>query len=116
MTPYPDDAPRFARSGVSASIGKCTEPIKTHVPEVTSDEFRRLAASLGCSTSELLRDLVCLAVHGQTFGELSAAEKKRVLMGGPESDHIMARLGALAKSFAGKRLGPPESNNPEDTP
>ncbi len=90
------DVPRFSRSGVSASIGKCTEPLKTHIPEITNDEFRRLAANLGCTPSELLRDLVCLAVHGQTFGEMSAAERKQTLMGaGPELGQLLVRLRAL---------------------
>lgn len=104
-----EHAPMFSRSGVSTSLGKCTEPLKTHVPESTSQEFRQIAQALGCSTSELLRDLVCLAVHGQTFGELSAADKKQALMGsGPELGQLLGRLRALSRPVHNPKIDTPD--------
>lgn len=69
-----------------------------------------MAQALGCSPSELLRDMVCLAVHGQTFGELSAAEKKQALMGsGPELGHLLDRLRALSRSVLKPKIDAPDS-------
>lgn len=61
-------------------------------------EFRRMAAGIGCSTSELLRDLICMAVHSQTYGEISADLKKQRLMGsGPELGQLLDRLRSLIR-------------------
>ena len=88
---FDDDVPMFSRSGVSG-VGKCTAVLKTHIPEETDFEFRRLAIQAGCSSSELLRDLVCLVVHGQTFGEIAAAQRKELLkVQGPEKG-LLSRL------------------------
>lgn len=77
-------APMFSRRGISA-LGKCTATLKTHVPDDIDFEFRQKAQQLDCSPAELLRDIVCLAVRGSTFGELTAeARRQAVNGGGPE--------------------------------
>lgn len=75
----------FSRRGISA-LGKCTATLKTHLPEELDTEFRMLAQEVGCTPSELLRDLVCLSLRKLTYGELTADERRRVLndISGPE--------------------------------
>lgn len=86
-----EDPPMFSRGGISA-LGKCTAVLKTNVPDETDAAFRALAAQMGCSASELLRDLVCLAVHDRTFGELTAKQRRSALkMQGPEKG-LLARF------------------------
>jgi hypothetical protein len=91
-----DEKPMFSRKGISA-LGKCSATLKTHVPDDIDFEFRQAAQMLGCSPSELLRDVVCLAVRGATFGELTAAERRKTLdKGGPEK-------GLLSSFFSATR-------------
>lgn len=95
-------AVRFSRSGVSApvALGKCSATLKTHIPDAIDFEFRQLAQKLGCSPSELLRDVVCLAVRGSTFGELTADERRKALDSkGPEK-------GLLSNFFKSSRGAP----------
>lgn len=73
-----DDAPLFSRGGTTN--GKCTAVLKTSVPEYIAEGFARLAREADCNSAELLRDLVCLAVHGQAYGELTA-KYRRMLLG-----------------------------------
>lgn len=77
------ETPRFSRGGITggSALGKCTAVLKTNVPEATSEQFALLASEAGCSTAELLRDLVCLTVHRMTFGELSSELRRSVLAG-----------------------------------
>jgi hypothetical protein len=75
------EAIKLARSGISSAMGKCTEPLKTSVPQVVEAKFKTMAAEAGCTTAELLRDLICLRTHGETFGELSATLRRSVLDG-----------------------------------
>lgn len=79
-----DHPPMFSRGGTTA-LGKCTAVLKTNVPEDTDLAFRALANKAGCTASELLRDLVCLVVHDQTFGEITADQRRKLLnVTGPE--------------------------------
>ncbi len=73
-------------------MGKCTSVLKTNVPEETDMAFRALANKAGCTASELLRDLVCLVVHDQTFGEITADQRRKLLtVTGPEKG-LLQRL------------------------
>jgi hypothetical protein len=85
-----------ARGGITA-LGKCTATLKTHIPELTHAEFLRKAAAAGCTPSELLRDLVCLVTHGDTFGELMAAQRRESLEAPGPQKGLMARLFRTAK-------------------
>lgn len=82
--PYDPDQLLFSRTGSSA-LGKCTAVLKTNLPDELDTEFRQMAQKLGCSPSELMRDLVCLALRDCTFGELTSAERRKALRcEGPE--------------------------------
>lgn len=85
-TPEESGDVMFSRGGISA-LGKCTFVLKTNVPDDTYLGFKKLANQAGCTSSELLRDLVCLVVHNQTFGEITASQRRNLLNGpGPEKD------------------------------
>lgn len=58
---------------------KCTEEIKTKVPEELASLWRARARKAGCSPSELLRDLICMTEHGMTFGELETKYRREAL-------------------------------------
>lgn len=71
---------------------KCSEDLKTHVPEAMKDAVQHLASEAGCEVSELLRDMVCLRLHGVTFGEYVANHRRAVLMPqGPHPGHDGAK-------------------------
>lgn len=57
--------PAFSRSGVSNPLGKCTEEIKTHVPEDMKEKFSALAVLNGQTSSEYLRDVIAAHLYGQ---------------------------------------------------
>lgn len=55
----------FARTSASHPLGKCTESVKTFVPEEIKDELSRKARELGYgSESEYVRELVIVALRG----------------------------------------------------
>lgn len=86
---------RFSRPPTTTKLGKCTEVVKTHIPVEMDERLRRLASDAGCSTSELLRDLIALLTYGKTYGELEAAGRRHLLLGsGTELDLAMARIRA----------------------
>jgi hypothetical protein len=58
---------------------KCTEELKTKVPDDLAARWRSRARQAGCSPSELLRDLVCMTEHGMTFGELETKYRREAL-------------------------------------
>ena len=58
---------------------KCTEEIKTKVPDDLAMRWRARARKAGCSPSELLRDLICMTEHGMTFGELETKYRREAL-------------------------------------
>ena len=55
----------FARSAESSPFSKCTEELKTHVPEEVKEQFAALAVLNGKTSSEYLRDVVILHLYGQ---------------------------------------------------
>lgn len=81
--------PLFSRGGMTGP-GKCSETLKTHVPYDTDQGFKELAAAAGCSPSELLRDMVCMAVHQKTYAEMVYEQRRRIYakmgLSGPEWD------------------------------
>ena len=58
---------------------KCTEVAKTTVPFDLKEGYERLAHEAGCTLSDLLRDQMCVAVHGVTFGEYVLNHRRKVL-------------------------------------
>jgi hypothetical protein len=58
---------------------KCTEVAKTTVPFDLKEAYERLAHEAGCKGADLLRDQMCVAVHGVTFGEYVLNHRRKVL-------------------------------------
>lgn len=58
---------------------KCITVLTTKVPEDMADAWKRRARVAGCTPAELLRDLVCVTLHGLTFGELETNDRRRAL-------------------------------------
>lgn len=54
----------FSRGGTSNPFGKCTEQLKTDVPEYIKERFCGLAALHGMNSSEYLRMLVMTHTEG----------------------------------------------------
>lgn len=61
---------------------KLTEEIKVALDEGTAEAFRRRALRAGCRPGELLRDLICMAEYGRTWGE-HVADVRREVLGSP---------------------------------
>lgn len=55
---------QFSRSGSSCSFGKCTDELKTMVPEEVKAQFTALAVINSTTVSEYLRDLCIAHVYG----------------------------------------------------
>ena len=77
----PDDAPvtMLSRNGIPGPLGKLDEALRTHVDESTAAAFRRRADALEQTTSELLRDLIYIFVHGETMIEIVAKHRRSLL-------------------------------------
>ena len=58
---------------------KLSESVKVNLDEDTCTKFQRRATRAGCSTSELLRDMVCVLEHGLTWGEHVAQSRRAAL-------------------------------------
>ena len=58
---------------------KCTETAKTTVPYDLKEALTSKAHLAGCDNSEYLRDLICMDVHGVTWGEHVANHRRSVL-------------------------------------
>jgi hypothetical protein len=58
---------------------KCTEVAKTVVPYELKEAYAKLAHEAGCDVSTLLRDQMCVAVHGVTFGEFVLNHRRHIL-------------------------------------
>lgn len=59
------DSPTFSRTTSSNPLGKCTEELKTHVPEEMKERFAALAVLNGQTSSEYLRDVIAAHLYGQ---------------------------------------------------
>ena len=62
----------FSRTGITSPLGKFDEELKCHIDESTANKFRKRAADLEQTPSELLRDLVYLETHGEILIEMCA--------------------------------------------
>lgn len=60
-----DNNDELLSRATSHPLGKCTEPLKTAVPEELRDEFNALAVLHGKTSAEYLRDLVFEHVYGR---------------------------------------------------
>jgi len=71
------DKSAFSRSGLSSPLGGMTAELpKIKLPEVTKEEFDRKARLAGMNSSEYLRYLVMVHVHG--VDELMRLEHERL--------------------------------------
>ena len=61
---HDDNDPLFSRA-TSHPLGKCTEPLKTLLPEQLHADFSAIASLAGMSNGEYLRDVVTEHVHGR---------------------------------------------------
>ena len=66
MSDKNDDA-MFSRSGNSCVLGKCTEDIKSKLPEEVKEQISALATINGQTVSEYLRDMCIERVFGHVF-------------------------------------------------
>lgn len=82
-----NDAPAFARSGLSDPLGKFTAEFpKFKAPESTMEEASRLASEAGLTLAEWIRTLVMVRVHGaDTLTKVHAKRLKVVAGIGEES-------------------------------
>jgi hypothetical protein len=86
----PDEDVSFAR-GMGCPLGLFTKEVKTHVDEdVTFKLWLELCHRKNTTSSELLRDVVYLLVHGKTPAELTAEDRRRLL-------GLEGRIGALSR-------------------
>lgn len=60
-----DNNDELLSRATSHPLGKCTEPLKTMVPEELRDEFNALAVLHDKTSAEYLRDLVFEHVYGR---------------------------------------------------
>jgi len=68
---------------------KCTEAVKTTVPYELKEAYARLAHEAGGDVASLLRDQMCVAVHGVTFGEYALNHRRTVLrLQDPQQAHL----------------------------
>jgi hypothetical protein len=68
----------FAR-GMGCPLGPFTREVKTHMDDTTFEAWLRLCHSKSATSSELLRDVVFLLVHGKTPAELTAEDRRSLL-------------------------------------
>jgi hypothetical protein len=80
----------FSRStGLPPVLGKADETIKGKVPEIIKLDFMQLAASLGMTESDLLRDIVMVRLYGVDGVQRMLSNKIRQSAGlGPENAQI----------------------------
>lgn len=87
----PSEDVSFAR-GMGSPLGLFTEPVKTYVDDATFRAWLRLCHEKHTTSSDLLRDVLYLLVHGKTPAELSADDRRALLRGeGPTA--VLDRLG-----------------------
>ncbi len=59
-----DDTPLFSRNASTSALGKCSEDIKTLVPEEVKNHLSGLAVLHNKTLSEYVRDLLVSHVYG----------------------------------------------------
>ena len=60
-------------------MDKRTEEIKTHASEQIKADWLARAKQAECNQSELLLDLICLTLYGETYGEHEAKVRREAL-------------------------------------
>lgn len=73
-----DDTP-YSRSGVTSSLGGCTQSLKVWLPIAIEAELKQLAATDGAGASEIVRDMIFLTLKGMTYGEYCAKSRRELL-------------------------------------
>lgn len=87
-----DEDVSFAR-GMGSPLGLFTEPVKTYVDDATFRAWLRLCHEKHTTSSDLLRDVLYLLVHGKTPAELTADDRRSLLRGeGPTA--VLDRIGS----------------------
>lgn len=90
-TPNDEDDVSYAR-GMGCVLGMYSEPIKCWIDESTHTQWLRLCNAKNTTSSELLRDMVYLLVHGKTPAELTAEDRRELFgSGGPTA--VLERIG-----------------------
>lgn len=70
-------AGRTSRPPMVTPWGKCTEPVKTMIPELTEQLLNEHAARCRCTPSEVVRNLLLEKFHGRDMVEASLLEQFR---------------------------------------
>lgn len=73
-----------------ATAQKCDQEMSTHVPEDFKLDWAKKANRAGCSSAELLRDLICFNLHGVTFTEY-VTQCRREALGLPAATNTQGR-------------------------
>jgi hypothetical protein len=94
-TPLDPEKPQLARTGMSSPLGAYTEPVKTWLDEPTRDAWLRLCNEKNTTSSELLRDVMYLLVHGRTPSEMSS-EDTRALLSAKGPNTVLGRFRGAA--------------------
>lgn len=68
---------RFYRPANSGPLGKCTESVKTTIPEETGRLLRIHAAASGATEAEVVRNMLIEKLHGADIAEASLIEHFR---------------------------------------
>lgn len=74
----------FSRTGKSNPLGKCTEDVKTLVPEEAKNSLNALAFLNSQTLSEYVRDVLIAHVYGQSFFIQSKLPNRRGAQEGQE--------------------------------
>lgn len=68
---------RSSRPPMVTPWGKCTEPVKSMIPEVTAQLLEEHAARCRCTPSEVVRNLLLEKFHGADTVEASLIQQFR---------------------------------------
>ncbi len=68
---------RLSRPAVTDPLGKCTESVKTTIPEDTHRLLRMHAAAAGATEAEVVRNMLIEKLHGADIAEASLIEHFR---------------------------------------
>lgn len=69
----------MSRSADSCVAGKCTEQVRTVLPEATYEALHQLAAGSGMALGEYVRTVLLVHVHGQAHVMSLAAQRHNAM-------------------------------------
>ena len=98
MTSNDSDAQAlWSRStGLPSYLGKATAELSTKVPDVVSDDFKRICNARGKTVSEVLRDFVMVQCYGfETIQRLQQEQLRMVAGMSPERPPMELPTGAV---------------------